>query len=732
MHGRELSPTLAFQEAREACADLAAIFAASELHMAMPEAALLGEQARIHYDEQVRVRLHLRLPSLPSRLPPPREALEKLCELDAAMRQRLPPSLVVLLTALQLRVQTTFHTSSASPLSVYTWQGLSARTDFQLRRWNDANASDSSVRPLSDDTEPPGMVYDTATKAWHLSWHCDLAVSYLNARGSDAALRIDADLCLRLDLGTLTAQSDAPRPQTPFHFTAHSVHPYMVSSDAYMIDANLLGELASGVKIPDETPEQRHDHLASQLTLLPASMLAPGVLGTDVVAPWNEALQLAQRMRRAKELEAAAMASDADIALSSWSSPPKPAAGSMLRTSSQPTPGDAHTAPEDAVDVPTLALSGPVALRRTAHVDVSVGSLVTVRMRALPRLYPTKHGARAQLVCVELESTSHDTTLVLHSVSMHVLGAAQRGADASLAPDSNDVHICVEPLGEAHGFPLRLEPHSQHNLLYTVRVQCAYMDVYSAVEALSTWMPCRRTRVVLHGTPVRHKESTQSTCMSEWNGTMDLRLAQLDVQRAMVAEQAVRRAAGANDANHAAMAQTTLADARAPPPPPKPWRAWTPSTPTATALTNVRHAPAWSQTDASTPGWDSVGMALAHGTVLAQVDVTQGASTWGLARVQLHVSLSHLGTHTVDVEVRWLADPHTARPNVVLPEHSSVCVGRLAPGQTRAVEISLHVLEAGYHALGHIGVHDRATGAACVLQHVGAVYIATEDGSTAT
>ncbi|WFD25956.1 hypothetical protein MNAN1_000929 [Malassezia nana] len=705
-----LSPVLAFHEAREVCMDLAALYAASEFTIALPESAKVGDQTRIHYDEWVRLHLRLRLPSVPTRLPPPRDdAGVFVTALDKKSIQQLPPRLAALATALQLRVRTALQ--PASPLSVYEWQGLGATTDFCVRQPEPLREA-PRASPLCDDTGRSGIVYDTTTKAWYIHWHCDMAISYMDARGSDAALRITADLGLRLDLGTLTAHAHVPRPQAPFHYTSHAVHPCMLSDDPYLIEADLLSELSSTVKVPDETPEQRHAHLASQLTLLPASMLAPGVVGSETVAPWSEALQLAQRLHRAQELEAAALASDADIALSSWTSatPPKPTHPTLQRTASEPA---AVPPAPPAMDVPTLALSGLVVLRRTAQADAQVRSLITVRMRTLPHLYPAP--STAMLVCVELESTSHDLPFEVHAISMD-LDATTRGVSE---PDTG-VQLEVAPLGAPDEFPLRLGPHSQHNLLYTVRVQCAYMDTASTLHALAAWSPCRRMRIVLHGTPIRTDGPTSVTCVSEWNGTIDLTLAQLDLQRTCTADQAVAQAVGASVALPAPELKS-LPDAP-PQPPPKPWRA---SLSANECASMVRRALPWRQMDTHTLGWDT-----AVGTFLAKVEVAQHSSTLGLARLDVQVSLLHLGTSNVDLELRWLAEADSAP--ALLPECPRISLGRVAPGGGRAGTLVVHSLEAGYHVLGPIGVLDRVTGVLCVLPHVGAAYVATANDSATT
>jgi len=727
-----LSPTLAFHEAREVCADLAAFFAASELSMTMSEAAPTGSLGHIPDCELVRVSLHLRLPSLPSRLPPPPEAAKAMTALDPESLQCLPPRLVALTTALQLCVRST---EPASPMGLYAWQGMEPHTKFSVRCANKQDGLLSDILPFTDEAAPSGVVYDTMTKAWHIHWNCDLYMKHL--RSKTATVRIQADLRLRLDLGAWAAHADAPQPQTPFHYTAHSVHPCAVSDDPYMIEADLLSELASSVKVPDETPEQRHKHLASQLTLFPSSMLMPGVLGSDVVTPWSEAVQLAQSMQRSKELEAAALATDADIALSSWATPPKPAPGGMERSASEPGSSERMEAPDRTMDVPTLALNGPIALCRTAHLDLTLDNIMGVSMGQLGHLCLTPRGTYAMLVYVHVQNTSHDTPFVLHTVSFHMGNTSYEGIDSFA--DTDDVRVVVEPLDAPTMFPMHIQPRILHTLLYAVHVECPYMDASQAAAVLAASLPLRHVRVVLHGTPVRGADTTKSTYVSDYHATISMRLPLLDLQRAMIAEQAVRRVTGATDTALPVQAVRAIPAPpdTAPPPPPKPWRA-----PSGMLRANVApvtltcHACAWNQVDMNGQGCDPQEMASAmasfHGSLLATVDISRHAPTLGLARVQLHVSLIHVSTEDMDLEVQWHPDSQSTSPGTVLPEQTCVSLGRLVMGQSRAVDLELHLLEAGYHVLGHVSVVNRATGIACVLQHVGAVYVATEDGSAAT
>ena len=88
-----------------------------------------------------------------------------------------------------------------------------------------------------------------------------------------------------------------------------------------MLDVDLLQHYADGVFLPDETPQMRHEKIASRLSLLPLASIAPGSLGSAVQAPWSLSQGLAARMQRAKELEAAATAMDADITLASSATP---------------------------------------------------------------------------------------------------------------------------------------------------------------------------------------------------------------------------------------------------------------------------------------------------------------------------------------------------------------------------------------------------------------------------
>ncbi|WFD19040.1 hypothetical protein MCAP1_001255 [Malassezia caprae] len=663
-----LSPTLAFHEAREVCADLAALYAASELSMTMPEAAPTGSLGHIPDHELVRVRLHLRLPSLPSRLPPPQAADEAVTALDPESKQRLPPRLAALVTALQLRLRST---EPSTPMGLYTWQGMEPRTDFCVRCQSVQDELLASISPFSDETELSGIVYDTATKAWHIHWHCDLYMQHW--RYTVATVRIQADLHLRLDIGTWAAHADAPRPQTPYHYTAHSVHPCAASDDPYMIEADLLSELASSVKVPDETPEQRHEHLSSQLTLLPSSMLMPGVLGSDVVSPWSEAIQLEERMRRAKELEAAALATDADIALTSWTTPPKPKPGGMQRSASQPSSSESP-AVDRTINVPTLALGGPVALCRAAHLDVTLESMIGRQLQQSGSPFRTPRGTCATLLEVKIQNSSKDTPFVLHKVSIHMGSAIQGLADPFA--DTDDVRIVVEPLDPPSMYPMHVQPGILLTLLFEAHVECPHMDADQALAALTAWPASRHARVVIHGTPMRGAPTTQVTFVTDYNRSISVRLSQLDLQRAAIAEQAVRRATGATDAVLPVPALRAAPSDAAPPPPPKPWRAPSGMFRPSQAVAHTHRAYAWSKVDVFAEGCDPNEMASAmaslHGSLLATVDVSQHAPTLGLARVQLHVSLLHLSKEDMDLEVQWHPDSESASPGAVLPEQTSV------------------------------------------------------------
>ena len=125
-----------------------------------------------------------------------------------------------------------------------------------------------------------------------MRWTSDVNVPYTMTDLPRERMKINAMLQLRLELALLAAQAQATPPQMPFHYSSNRQHPFAQSSDPYIIDVDLLSDLADTVKVPDETPEQRMQYLSKRLTMMPLSMLSPGVLGTDITAPWGEACLL--------------------------------------------------------------------------------------------------------------------------------------------------------------------------------------------------------------------------------------------------------------------------------------------------------------------------------------------------------------------------------------------------------------------------------------------------------
>lgn len=683
-----VTPTLAFSEARALCADMAALMAHAQVTLDLPGAAPAGSEPTMHYDELVRMRLTLTLPAMPARLPPPARALDAPLTLhDAA---EMPHLLFSLLKALCITLRGQYGTNV-----VFTrqWQGAGAPADFALAA---AEAADDVQRePWKDAAHVPGVVFDATARVWKAHWLGDVSVAYPSARDATAALVLEAVLQLRLDLVHLAASSDAPPPQAPVHFSSVEVHPAAQSTDPYFIDVDLLHDLTEGVAAPDETPEQRHAHIAAQLCQLPLSSLARGA-GVDIVSPWGEALALAKRLQRAKELEAVAMASDADIALAPFSADgaavraaaPRTERPALPRQTSLPDkPTDAaaneHARPRD---ISALAASGVLVLTRRASLTAQVRPTVLARMRTLNRLFTRDNGQSCMLVCVELEGSAADTFHV-HALSIDV-GAPVRGEAGDALGVAAHTDGLVQPVvellshGDASRFPIVLGPHSQHNLLYAVRLECLEPEPGEAARALAAWQPQRQTRVTMAGAPQRAAASAHSTCATQWHGAMDLGLARLALERDVFAAHVLQtstgymgRVAGAASAPLVAGAATLAASAlaatqRTLPPPPK--ERSEQIAPPADAA-GPRCALAWSQSDA-VRGFDPARVTTLDGAFLATVEIEGVGADASLAHgaaLVVRVVLHNVSEQAVDVDVAWVAQA-PAGVAALLPDHSQV------------------------------------------------------------
>lgn len=420
--------------------------------------------------------------------------------------------------------------------------------------------------------------------------------AYPNGDPGIERLHLRADLQLRIDLAQLVACIDAPPPQTPFHFTSSEVHTMVTSADPYFVDVDLLATLTEGVTVPDETAEQRHGHIASKIGLLPLSVLVPRATGVEVVAPWSQAVSLSQGLARAKDIETAAMASDADIALAPLATTLgrskerlRPTLG---RQSSVPAPGS-----DDRVlaqDVATAAAAGIVVVTRHAEAFTDVLPTLYVRMRALGRAHVVGQDAgvptppRSLLLSVELESTLPSCAYIVHALDI-TLGEPLE-ADGAGSVASELITPVIEAVQrDAPTFPIRIEPRAQHNVLYSARLEELQGAPDALARALAQWSPRRKAHVSVRGTPARTETAGEaSTCASQWNGTIDLSAVQIEQQRRLLATAAVLDATGydgrhsaplveqpkplvAGDAQYtaSALAQHAVHEKAGPAPPPK-------------------------------------------------------------------------------------------------------------------------------------------------------------------
>ena len=93
--------------------------------------------------------------------------------------------------------------------------------------------------------------------------------------------------------------------------------------------------------------------------------------------------------------------------------------------------------------------------------------------------------------------------------------------------------------------------------------------------------------------------------------------------------------------------------------------------------------------------------------------------------IHVYVTLTNVSSdRAMDPEVSWLSEHHGA---ALVPDADRVRLGILQPGMSRRADLCLHVLSAGFHRLGHIRVCDTGTNVACVLQHVGSMYVQFQD-----
>lgn len=760
MHDDVVTPTLAYAEAREICIDIAALFAGSTFELVLPPASLIsGSNPCVFYDERMRVQLVMRLPSLPTILPGPGSAFGNVNILDEASSLSIPPLLSTLLSYLHISLRGTIPSGETNatdaPLTslfVHSWQRLPTPTDFGIRRSALSRVPKLDVpdiEPLRDASFVPGISYDLEKKVWVVRWWSDVSIPYTTTDASINTIQVDAVMQLRLELARLSAEAHAPPPQMPFHYAANNMHPFSYSDDPYLIDVDLLSDLADKVKVLNESPKQRLDDLSKRLTMLPLSMLAPGSLGTNITSPWSESQRISEKQKQFYEQEAAARASDADIALAPLSQSTAPA--STLRefqrrasTPSVPLAKESHhdfDAPQ-TVDLATLASYGPVALTKVTSQKASVCASIIVRMRTLSRSWPTDENTRAVMVCVELEALPMPSPFLLHAIHIDIGERSDLVRELGFMPYQDTIEAVMKPLpGDASTLPVRIGRFSQHNLLYTVHL--VLREPLTGSQALghllTTWDPRRCARVTLLGTPDRGPlTAPHSTCVSQWNGSIDLSLALLDLQRRSFAEHVM----------HTSM--------RIPPlPPAREERVWTVGDPAMSSNAlyqgrrvlpvrleetsafsphherrpqeagTPRRALGWNESNAQNGGFDPTSVDTFDSCLLTTLEAKHVTKSSDAHYIHVYVTLTNVSSdRAMDLEVSWFSEPNDT---ALVPETDRVRLGILQPGMSRRADLCLHVLCAGFHRLGHVRVCDIGTNVACILHHAGSMYVAFHD-----
>lgn len=760
MHDDVVTPTLAYAEAREICIDVAALFAGSKFELVLPPASLVSESnSCIFYDERVRIQLVMCLPSLPTILPGPGADFRNVDILDEASYLIIPPLLSTLLSYLHISLRGTMPSGETNvtdaPLTslfVHSWQRLPTRTDFGLHRSGLSRASNldiPDIESLRDASFVPGISYDSEKKVWMARWWSDVSVPYTTADVGVNTVHIDAVMQLRLELARLCAEAHAPPPQMPFHYASNNMHPFSYSDDPYLIDVDLLSDLADKVKVLNESPKQRLDDLSRRLTTLPLSLLAPGSLGTNITSPWGESQRISEKQKQFREQEAAARASDADIALAPLSQSSARASGLLdfQRRSSTPSvliakeSRNNFDAPQ-TVDLATLASYGPVALTKVTSQKASVCASITVRMRTLSRSWPTDENTRAVMVCVELEALPMPSPFLLHAIHIDIGERSDLVRELGFMPYQDTIEAVMKPLpGDASTLPVRIGRFSQHNLLYTVHLvpREPLSGSLAFKHLLTTWDPRRCARVTLLGTPDRGPlTAPHSTCVSQWNGSMDLSLALLDLQRRSFAEHVM----------HTSMHIPPLLPAREE-------RVWTvgDSDMSSNTLYQVRRvipvrleetaafssynarrpqeagllhqALGWNESNAQSGGFDPTSVDTFDSSMLATVEAKHVAKSSEAHYIHVYVTLTNVSSdRDMDLEVSWVSERHDT---ALVPETDRVQLGILQPGMSRRADLCLHVLCVGFHRLGHIRVCDISTNTACILHHAGSMYVEFHD-----
>ncbi|WFD43285.1 hypothetical protein MPSI1_001946 [Malassezia psittaci] len=530
-----LCPTLAFQEARALCTDLATLYMGTKAALSVSEISD-SDKKWVYYDEQVHAELTLTFPDVPSKLPAPNTTQR---ESGFSIRDRNVPWLLhCFLSTLHISLLAT-RPNEPGRLLAYSWHGSPFPAGFILSSDGDSSnlgqdisQHDSQQAPL---LTPNGISYDTTAQVWRVTWRTAFVIqAYPTPEPRANEVHLDVDFLLNLDLAQLIASVDAPPPQTPIHLAVTEPHPFLSSNDPYMIDVDLLAQFTEGVTIPDETPERRHKHIASKLALLPLSSLVPGTAKLNIVAPWSQSKILSQQIARAKEVEQAAISSDADIALTPMikTGTQRTSLGAAdrkppMRQLSIPT-ADTMLTQNSARDIATAAGTAILVLKRHVHSIINTDYLLHARIRTLSRVHSDMkqdsalEPLRVMFLCVELESTS-DIDVQVDDVQI-TLGAGL-DQDGRIQPTLSDsITPTIRTLQNADSWPIRIGARAQQNLLYSIRFDDQHLcrsPVESAAE-LAQWLPRREAFITVRGHSQPQQRKRPTTFSSKWNGVLDL------------------------------------------------------------------------------------------------------------------------------------------------------------------------------------------------------------------
>ncbi|WFD30951.1 hypothetical protein MSPP1_001977 [Malassezia sp. CBS 17886] len=554
--------TLAFAEAKSLCADVAALFYGAHPQLRLPTGTDGDPDGPLYYDELVQTELALRLPPMPGRLPAPEGGSAE-----------LPRLLRAFLASLRVAVSGR-HAPAGDVIFTKQWQLGPSGSSFWLQDAHeslDAPGSPEVRTPLRDASFAGGVSYDADAKVWRIAWLADMSVGYPRGNVHGRELALDAHVQLRIDFAQLMTFIDVVDTQPPFHFTSNALHPFTLSSDPYFFDVDLLATYGEGVYMPDETPEQRHDALARRLCTLPLSTLFPGTTGApgpELVCPWQQSQRLSLLQRRAREVDAVSRAGDVDIVIAAFETQTSAAmkkgqdmglGGGVL--------GESVHDVRMAKDVATVATTGIIAFERHVQLTRRLLPIVLVRMRTLcePHIGPLGPSEslprRALLLSVELASALPEGDFVIDSLDISI-GAPVPTPDSGRAAhvyETNDITPTVSMIpppnapggsAAAPAFPILLKPASQYALLYAVTLQCATTAPEDISRASASWAAQRLTRVTMLGAP-RRRAATHPppSCVSHWDGAVDLSLEVMERRRRAFASAVVLETTGWNAAD---------------------------------------------------------------------------------------------------------------------------------------------------------------------------------------